>query len=458
MAKADLDERESSVSAELSRVKAALLNLKSESQSEIETLSTEREQGLRQIDQLKTDLTDERRARDQVMKDRESQKTELSRLTRELAAAAQLSAENAREIEIWASAKLALENELQEAQGQLNSLDAEVDNLREPLALAEDQLQLTNQKHEASELKLNSKLRRVVKAAEDADKTAAQEAEKLERMNSGLKTHVESLLEQRKGLAEKTESLGAELAKARATYRELRPKLDELETYSADLEKNVADLEKSHESKIKELASLSQQNKTLASNVESLTAICSDLEHELARLKEASQAEVRELQEDLEQSRDNNDHLVTQMRELSDLSNGGDVNADDGQLRDELNLVKEEAESLRQENATLRTSLVQSVSLSRGDEDEDSAIRPDLAKRFSDAVVLNETLNEIVGKAHDRNRDLDQELNGVRTELVAYKKKAEKRKQQIQVLQSSMNTSGPFNTSDLSLHALEDDD
>jgi CAP-Gly domain-containing linker protein 1 len=457
MAKTDLEKRESSVSAELSRVKTALLNLKSESQAEIETLSMEREQALRQIDQLKADLVDERRTCDQVMKDREAQKAELSRLTRELSAAAQLSLDNAREIEVWASAKLALENELQDAQGQINSLDAELDNLKKQLALAEDQLQLTSQKHEASELKLNSKLRRVVKAAEDADKTAADEAEKLEKMNAGLKTHVDSLLEQRKELEEKTQSLDAELTKARTTYRELRPKLDELERYSTDLEQKVSDLEKSHESKSNEIASLSQQNKTLTSGIESLTAIRSDLEHELARLKEALQAEVRGLQEDLEQSRDNNDHLVTQMRELSDLSNGGDINADDGQLQDELNSVKEEAESLRQENATLRTSLVQSVSLSRGDDDEDSASRPDLAKRFSEAVALNETLNEIVGKAHDRNRDLDQELNGVRTELVAYKKKAEKRKQQIQVLQNSMNTSGPFNTSDLSLHALEDD-
>jgi chromosome segregation ATPase len=156
-----------------------------------------------------------------------------------------------------------------------------------------------------------------------------------------------------------------------------------------------------------------------------------------AALERQLRAEIEAKQRELDEAHENNDHLVGELKELSDRAN---VNSDrESQLREEIESLRKTVDALRKESADLRRSIKANLAAPDGKDGGDGSSKyQKLQKRFREIAAFNDTLSGLIERAHNRNRELDEELSTLRMEVIGNKRKAQNQKEKIDALSSEI--------------------
>jgi chromosome segregation ATPase len=290
---------------------------------------------------------------------------------------------------------------------------------------------------------------------------------------------------------------------ARKQIQRYEPIVGDLSRQRESLQSQIERITESRDSYERRLTELGTEKKrivmNLESEIESFKEKVSLLEQEnieIAAEKEKMVSTLTAMESELNETRDNNDHLVAQLKELSDANESRSSSGapTENILLDEINAVKEANQSLESENSQLRKQMIAVISTSddfaetirrqiqglRAENEGTSeqslpfelteinerlcveierlknrlAAYEDgtemhtelsgssellgryqkLEKRFNAMARFSDRLNELIDTSHRRNHDLENELSVLRTDNLSLSEQLRKKEKSHQKL------------------------
>jgi chromosome segregation ATPase len=389
--------------------------------------------------------------------------------------------------------------QLGEFEQEKEILSAEMASLTQELAKMQDHLGMLIAEKDAaiSELRrANKKQKRQLRQVQSSLDTAVDEKLSLQGELDVIRVEKEQL----KATVREQQEL---MANAKKQIQRYEPIVGELNRQRESLQSQIDRITESRDTCERRLTELGSEKKkivmNLESEIESFEEKVSLLEQENIEMgaeKEKLIARLSAMESELNETRDNNDHLVAQLKELSD---GNESRSSSGTpseniLLDELNAVKEANQGLESENSELRKQMIAVISTSddfaetirrqiqslraenEGASDQSLPLElteinerlcveierlknklaayeegtemhtelsgcsellgryQKLEKRFNAMATFSDRLNQLIDASHRRNHDLENELSVLRTENLSLSEQLRKKEKSHQKL------------------------